>query len=35
MLKDALWEIFCSTGQIEAYLLYKRCREQAQDDAQE
>lgn len=35
MLKDALWEIFCSTGQIEAYLMYKRCVKEQQEDAQE
>lgn len=25
MLKDTLWEIFRTTGQIEAYLMYKQC----------
>lgn len=24
MLKDTLWEIFRTTGQIEAYLIYKQ-----------
>lgn len=34
MLKDTLWEIFLATGQIEAYLMYKRCAETKDDDAQ-
>ncbi|MBQ8682825.1 MAG: YqzL family protein [Selenomonadales bacterium] len=28
MLKDTLWEIFRTTGQIEAYLMYKQCVEE-------
>ena len=28
MLKDPLWEIFRTTGQIEAYLMYKQCADE-------
>lgn len=28
MLKDTLWEIFRTTGQIEAYLMYKQCADE-------
>lgn len=29
MLKDTLWELFWTTGQIEAYLMYKQCMSEA------
>lgn len=35
MLKDTLWEIFRTTGQIEAYLMYKRCAKAEDEDAQQ
>lgn len=33
MLKDKLWELFWTTGQIEAYLMYKQC--EAEDEHEE
>jgi len=31
LLRDLMWEIFQSTGQIEAYLLYCSCAEEPID----
>ncbi|WP_081490007.1 MULTISPECIES: YqzL family protein [Pelosinus] len=27
LLRDLMWEVFQSTGQIEAYLIYRSCTE--------
>lgn len=32
MLKDMLWEIFRTTGQIEAYLMYKQCADEEETE---
>ncbi|MDT8901937.1 YqzL family protein [Anaeroselena agilis] len=33
MLRELMWEIFLSTGDIRAYLLYRHCGGDAADSA--